>query len=43
MIVVPGQKLLGPLIAGVAGAVLAVTANPAEVAEQPFASVTVTE
>ena len=39
----PGQKLPGPLIAGVAGAALAVTANPAEVAEQPFASVTVTE
>ena len=43
VIEVPGQKLLGPLITGVAGAVFAVTAKAADVAEQPFVSVTVTE
>jgi hypothetical protein len=42
-IVVPGQNEAGPLITGVAGAGLAVTANAAEAAEQPLASVTVTE
>ena len=42
VIVVPGQKEAGPLMVGVAGAGLAVTANAAEVAEQPPALVTVT-
>jgi hypothetical protein len=42
VIVVPGQKALGPLITGVAGAGFAVTANAAEAAEQPLALVTVT-
>ena len=40
--VLPGQKDVGPLIVGVAPAGLAVTANGADVAEQPLASVTVT-
>jgi hypothetical protein len=43
VMVVPGQKLAGPLMVGVAGAGLAVTTNATEVAEQPLASVTVTE
>ena len=38
----PGQIAEGPLIVGVAAAGLAVTANAADVAEQPPASVTVT-
>ena len=42
VMVVPGQKDEGPLIVGVAGAGLAVTANAAEVAEQPLALVAVT-
>ena len=42
VIVLPGQKDVGPLMVGVAPAGFAVTANGAEVAEQPLASVTVT-
>ena len=42
VIVLPAQNEAGPLIVGVTGAALAVTANGAEVAEQPPASVTVT-
>jgi hypothetical protein len=42
VIVLPAQKALGPLIVGVAGSGFDVTACAAEVAEQPFASVTVT-
>jgi hypothetical protein len=38
----PGQNEAAPVIVGVAGAALAVTANAAEVAEQPAAVVTVT-
>ena len=43
VIVLPAQKEAGPLIVGVAGRGFAVTANAAEVAEQPLASVAVTE
>jgi hypothetical protein len=43
VIVVPAQNVLGPLIVGVAGTGFEVTACATEVAEQPFASVTVTE
>jgi hypothetical protein len=43
VIVLPAQNELSPLIVGVTGGALAVTTKPAEVAEQPFASVTVTE
>ena len=39
----PVQNAAGPLIVGVAGSGLAVTAYAAEVAEQPLGSVTVTE
>ena len=42
MIVPPPQKLAGPLMVGVAGAGLDVTANAAEVEEQPLTLVTVT-
>jgi hypothetical protein len=42
VIVVPAQNVLGPLIVGVAGTGFEVTACATEVAEQPFASVTVT-
>jgi hypothetical protein len=42
VIVVPTQNEAGPLMVGVAGVGLAVTAYRAEVAEQPPASVTVT-
>jgi hypothetical protein len=42
VIVLPAQNALGPLIVGVAGRGFEVTACAAEVAEQPFASVTVT-
>ena len=42
VIVVPTQKELGPLIVGVGGSGLEVTANAADVAEQPAALVTVT-
>jgi hypothetical protein len=42
VIVVPAQKALGPLMIGVGGRGFAVTANGADVAEQPLASVTVT-
>jgi len=42
VIVVPAQKDAGPLMVGVGGAGFAVTANDADVAEQPLASVTVT-
>jgi hypothetical protein len=42
VIEVPAQKDEGPLMVGVAGAGFSVTANGAEVAEQPPASVTVT-
>ena len=38
----PAQNDAGPLIAGTTGAGLAVTTFAAEVAEHPFASVTVT-
>jgi hypothetical protein len=38
----PAQKELAPLIRGVVAAGLAVTADDAEVAEHPFASVTLT-
>jgi len=43
MIVLPVQKEEGPVIVGVACAGFAVTAKAADVAEQPFALVTVTE
>jgi hypothetical protein len=42
VIVLPVQNELGPVIVGVAGRGFDVTACAAEVAEQPFASVTVT-
>ena len=42
VIVPPPQKLVGPLIVGVAGTGFAVTANAVEVAEQPAAFVTLT-
>jgi len=42
VIVVPAQNEPGPLIVGVAGVGLAVTANGADVEEQPPSSVTVT-
>jgi hypothetical protein len=42
VMVAPGQKPEGPLIVGVAGAGLVVTARAVEVAEQPLALVTVT-
>ena len=42
VIVLPAQKDAGPLMVGVAGAGLAVTANGADVAEQPLALVAVT-
>src|SRR5471030_919368 len=42
VIVLPGQNEVGPLMAGVAAAGLAVTANAVEVAEQPLALVAVT-
>jgi hypothetical protein len=42
VIVVPGQKEAGPLMVGVAGVGLTVTAKDAEVEEQPAALVTVT-
>ena len=43
VIVAPGQKDVGPLMVGVAGTGFAVTANGADIAEQPLALVTVTE
>ncbi len=42
VIVLPAQNELGPLIVGVAGAGLTVTAKAADVAAQPLAFVTVT-
>ena len=42
VIVLPAQKDDGPLIVGVTAAGFAVTANAADVAAQPLASVTVT-
>jgi len=42
VMVVPGQNEAGPLMVGVAGAGLEVTAKAADVAEQPPALVTVT-
>jgi hypothetical protein len=42
VIVVPGQNEVGPVMVGVAGAGLEVTANAVELAEQPPALVTVT-
>ena len=42
VMLLPAQKEAGPLIVGVVAAALAVTANAAEVAEQPLASVTFT-
>jgi len=42
VIVVPAQNELGPLMVGVAGRGLTVTAKAAEVAEQPLALVAVT-
>ena len=42
VIVLPGHSADGPLIVGVGGRALAVTANGAEVAEQPLALVTLT-
>jgi hypothetical protein len=43
VIVLPAQKDAGPLMVGVGGRGLTVTTNAAEVAEQPLASVTLTE
>jgi hypothetical protein len=43
VIVLPAQNELGPLIVGVAGTGFEVTTCATEVAEQPFASVAVTE
>jgi hypothetical protein len=43
VIVLPVQKEAGPLMVGVGGSALTVTTNAAEVAEQPLASVTLTE
>jgi hypothetical protein len=43
VMLVPAQKELGPLIVGVGGAGFTVTANGADVAEQPLAFVTDTE
>jgi hypothetical protein len=43
VMLVPVQNELGPVMVGVAGGAFAVTTNPAEVAEQPLALVTVTE
>src|SRR5476649_587342 len=42
VIVAPVQNELGPLMVGVGGSGLTVTAKAAEVAEQPLASVTLT-
>ena len=42
VIELPAQKALGPLIVGVAGSGFEVTTFAADVAWQPFASVTVT-
>jgi ABC-type glycerol-3-phosphate transport system substrate-binding protein len=43
VIALPVQNEVGPLIVGVGGSGLTVTTNGADVAEQPFALVTVTE
>jgi len=42
VMVLPGQTVVGPVIVGVGGSGLEVTTKAAEVAWQPFASVTVT-
>ena len=42
VIVLPTQNDVGPVMVGVGGSGFAVTANAAEVAEQPLAFVTVT-
>ena len=43
VMVLPAQKADGPLMVGVVSAGVAATANGSEVAEQPLASVTLTE